>query len=105
MSDKQNNSASVVPDQDLNEVTGGYITCEDSSTGKYYKYTGNDKDKKYACPNCGRPVHSGAGWRFYCNPCNESWFCEGLLRPNLNSGVWKEISEQEYYGGVSFPGY
>ena len=81
-------------DDELEGVQGGYIIC--SRDGKYYTYTGSDPDQKYVCPNCGRPVHEGTGWRFYCDACDESWFFERCLAPNLSSGAWTEISEEEY---------
>ena len=43
---------------------------------------------------------------FYCNDCNESWYFEKSLNPNLNSGLWKEIdpkdAEDLAYNGSEF---
>ena len=50
-----------------------------------YKWNGTDDSKKWLCPNCGRPVHYGSGWRYYCDPCDESWFVENLRQPNFAS--------------------
>ena len=81
-------------DEELGAVQGGYDYVQQD--GNYYEYVGSDKDQKYVCPNCGRPVHYGAGWRFYCDPCDESWFFEGKLDINLASGAWASIPEDEY---------
>ncbi len=81
-------------DEELKTVQGGYDYVQEGD--KYYKYVGSDENLKYVCPNCGRPVHSGAGWRFYCDPCDESWFFEDALDINLASGSWASISEDEY---------
>lgn len=81
-------------DEELGRAQGGFDIC--AHDGQYYLYKGNDSDLKYTCPNCGRPVHEGAAWRFYCDACDESWFFESALEPNLSSGAWKEISKEEY---------
>ena len=66
----------------------------------------NPRDMKYICPKCGRPVHYGSGWRYYCDQCDESWYFEKSLNPNLNSGLWKEIdpkdAEDLAYNGSEF---
>lgn len=85
-------------ENELNQVHGGYDWCEYDK--RYYKFIGDngkDKNRKYVCPICGRRVHYGKGWRYYCDDCDKSWFMEGFLKPNLNSGVWQEISEDEYF--------
>ena len=33
---------------------------------------------------------------FYRNDCNESWFFENSLLPNLKSGYWEEMTEEEW---------
>lgn len=98
MTDKKNTAATALHDQDLDEVTGGLDYVEVKSTGKYYKWRGNDNQdgQKFLCPNCGRPVHYGAWMRYYCDPCNESWLYESKLVPNIASGLWHEIPEFEY---------
>lgn len=84
-------------DEELEAVQGGYNYVHEGD--KYYVYVGpdTDTDHKYACPNCGGPVHYGAGWRFYCDPCDESWFFENDLDINLESGNWKSVTADEYY--------
>ena len=52
--------------------------------------------KKYKCPSCGRPLHPGSWDRFYCDPCNKSWWYEKVLPANINSGAWREMTEEEY---------
>lgn len=88
-------------DQDLEKVQGGGMYWyKDIKNDKYYRFIGNDdKDmnRKFVCPKCGRRVHYGKAWRFYCDECNESWFLEENLKPNLNSGVWLEIDALTYY--------
>ncbi len=99
MNDSKNmdGAAIEVADEILGEVNGGYDKYHDSSAEKYYIWNGNSRTaEKYLCPNCGRPVHYGSGWRYYCDPCNESWFFESSLRPNIAAGYWKEVSEEEY---------
>ena len=81
-------------DEELGEIQGGYNYAHMGNN--YYEYTGSDPDQKYLCPRCGRPVHKGWGWRFYCDPCDESWFVELALEPNLSSGAWTSISKEEY---------
>ena len=48
----------------------------DDVDGRYYHYTGKEsqRDSKYVCPVCGRSVHYGSGWRYYCDFCNKSCF-------------------------------
>lgn len=80
--------------EELSEVNGGYnYTTVD---GKHYWGFGTDTQNKYICPKCGRPVHPGSLSRFYCDPCDTSWFFESQLQPNLNSGYWKEMTDEEW---------
>ena len=81
-------------DEELGSIQGGYNKVK--ARGHFYKYTGTDLDNKYLCPNCGKPVHQGAGWRFYCDPCDESWFLESRLLANLDGGGWQTISRSEF---------
>ena len=102
MDEKKLEGAQELNDGQLEGVAGGQMEC--SYNGKRYKYVGRlyeagsgksdykeDWDKCYLCPNCGRPVHYGTGFRYYCDPCDESWFYESKLIPNLTTGMWKEI--------------
>ena len=51
----------------------------------------------YECPVCGRIVHWGSWLRWYCDPCDQSWHEKSSqLLPNLNSGLWTSISQEEY---------
>ena len=80
--------------KELSEVSGGYrYTTVD---GKHYCGFGDDVQNKYLCPKCGRPVHPGKAWRFYCDPGDESQFFENSLLPNLKSGYWEEMTEEEW---------
>lgn len=91
------NQAAALNDTDLNEVTGGYEYIEVASSGRYYHWTGaSHSDSKYLCPNCKRPVHRGSWSRYYCDPCDASWYNESPLIPNFSSNSWQEISEAEY---------
>ncbi len=86
-------------DANLENVAGGFLTYTHvTSTDKYYMWTSSPftRDGKYLCPRCKRPVHYGAGCRFYCDPCNCSWWNEDLLLPDPSSGKWREISKEEY---------
>ena len=75
--------------KELDEVNGGYTVFKHTD-GKYYEFIGDDsqRNQKYLCPNCGRPVYYGLGWRYYCDYCNDSWFNERKLDANLASGLW-----------------
>ena len=59
--------------EELEQVSGGYNLTE--IDGRYYHYTGKEsqRDSKYVCPVCGRSVHYGSGWRYYCDFCDKSW--------------------------------
>ena len=70
---------------------------------KRYEWEGGDINRKYFCPNCGRFVHKGSWGRFYCDPCNESWYMEDFLKPNLDAWVFKEIREQRSGGAEDLP--
>lgn len=85
-------------DSDLSDVSGGQeYHIQD---GKYYKYVGSSSNEdwsaSYLCPRCDEPL-SYTGWgRYYCKDCDESWWKEINLDLNLDSGVWQEISREEY---------
>lgn len=97
MTTEKDTAPEAMADSDLEEVAGGLVCYQDKSAHKYYRWTTDDREnEKYLCPNCGRPVHYGTGWRYYCDPCDASWLCEWRLTPNLASGLWKEISYWEY---------
>ena len=100
-----------LPDEELNEVVGGK-DIHDEFVGqkkggltrinvyKRYKWEGGDINRKYFCPNCGRFVHKGSWGRFYCDPCNESWYIESLLVPNLDAWVFKYMTECQACGSL-----
>ena len=93
--------------EELEKVNGGYFVYEDDG-GRFYQFVGkkSQRDMKYICPKCGRPVHYGSGWRYYCDQCDESWYFEKSLNPNLKSGLWKEIDPKDAedlgYNGSEF---
>ncbi len=94
----------ALADEDLGEVSGGMDWYQDKKNNKYYKWTGgSNTGEKYRCPNCGCLLHYGTGWRYYCDPCNESWFYESDLILNMGRHLWKECSWEEWYdyNGVS----
>ena len=93
MADKKMNTVELT-DEELKSIQGGYNYYQNGD--KYYEYVGSDENQKYVCPICGRPVHAGAWWRFYCDPCDKSWFREASLDINLASGAWASISKEEY---------
>ena len=82
--------------EELEKVNGGGGYTITTVNGKHYTYIGTDESKKYKCPNCGRPLHPGSWDRFYCDPCNNSWWYEKVLPANINSGAWREMTEEEY---------
>lgn len=93
----QKNAPENLTDSELDEVTGGYIFTHDKTTDKYYRWGNGDENKRFLCPNCKRPVHKGGWDRFYCDPCDASWYDLHRLRPNIAAGGWIEISKEEYY--------
>ena len=97
MSEQKNHLVTQLTDADLKSVTGG-LSYHATKGGKYYKWVGGNQTKAYLCPNCGRPVHKGALWRWYCDPCNKSWYYEDSFSNSLDlsSGLWQEISADEY---------
>lgn len=97
MNAKKTAVTSVVSDENLEKVTGGYVYHHDSATNRYYAWQGGaNNDSKYLCPNCKRPVHYGSWLRYYCDPCNASWLDEDWLLPNFSSNEWKQITKEEY---------
>lgn len=98
------NQAGALDDAELGEVAGGGVDTYCTTNGKYYHYTGTQSGEygftaygTYRCPNCNRPLHYGSWLRWYCDPCNASWFSTDRLIPNEEDGLWKEISKKEYY--------
>ena len=96
-------------DESLNAVSGGGDTRRETYNYRkvfgngYYDYTdyewvGTDDNLKYLCPNCHRPVHPGGWGRYFCDPCDESWFVESNLERNTSSGGWvmKESGTKSY---------
>ena len=83
-------------DEELEAVHAGYTLSYEYDDDGYFEYTGNDVNQKYICPKCLKPVHAGIGWRFYCDPCNDSWFFEDELYINRKSGAWTKIPKDEY---------
>ena len=96
MAEEKLDTTKELSDEELDSVAGGQIFR--IQNGKYYVYDGGNAgmDGKYLCPNCGRPVHYGTAWRYYCDPCDKSWFMEDLLDINLSSGTWTELTRKEY---------
>lgn len=98
MSTEKNANVAAIPDEELGRVAGGMDWYQDKRHNKYYKWDGGDnKNEKYRCPNCGRVLHYGAGWRYYCDPCDESWFYESGLVLNRGQNLWRECSWEEWY--------
>lgn len=98
MDEKKPKVAEAISDEELGTVTGGATLHMDGD--RYYAYVGStsdaDWDASYLCPKCGRPVKYTGYGRFRCNSCDESWFFEYKLKINTNSGMWKEISREEF---------
>ncbi len=94
----------ALKDFELDMVAGGSTKVHNETTGKYYRYYGSmdaygtySTAGTFCCPNCNRVVHKGSWGRWYCDPCNESWYFTGKLIPNMESGLWEEISRDEFY--------
>lgn len=94
MDEKKHPGVQELDDSELGEVSGG-IT-ETTYNGRKYKWNGGTLtydstwDKAFLCPRCGRPVHYGILNRYYCDACDESWYYESKLVPNLAGGLWEE---------------
>ncbi len=98
MVDEKNLAASPIADQDLEQVTGGQAWIHFLSNDTYYVWTGSGwaRNNRYLCPNCKRPVHYGAWLRFYCDPCNASWYYAEDLLPDLSTGKWEQVTKAQY---------
>ena len=82
----------VLSDDELKHVESGLMVDRD---GEWYEFTGNYSDPKdynraYRCPLCGRLVHWGSWSRWYCDPCNASWFYVEYLKLYTDSGLWRK---------------
>lgn len=44
--------------EELEKVSGGYDIYADENS-RYLKFSGKDKNLKYVCHNCGKPVYYG----------------------------------------------
>ena len=78
MTEKKLNTVELT-DEELGKIQGGYDWISTADGNHFYEYVGRgdgDRDRKYLCPKCGKPVHLGTGWRYYCDSCDESWFWE-----------------------------
>ena len=98
-------AAQELPDEEMDKVAGGankrseLIRREVNWNGilhvyAVYEWKGTDDNKKYLCPNCHRPVHPGGWGRYYCDPCNKSWYLEGSLERNPTGG-WVYVGESK----------
>lgn len=98
-------AAQALPDEEMDKVAGGanqrsvllnteYGIMKARKTYANYVWKGTDDNKKYLCPNCHCPVHPGSWGRYYCDPCNESWYLEGNLEMNPNGG-WVFVRESK----------
>ncbi len=97
-----NTQQQALVNEDLAEVTGGaYYACV-KSTDKYYK-SDAPVNQLFLCPKCNRPVHTGTFGRYYCDPCDKSYACTDSLVPNIDSGLWQEISGDEYRRKTAMP--
>ncbi len=41
-------------------------------------------------------MHYGAWLRFYCDPCNASWYYAEDLLPDLSTGKWEQVTKAQY---------
>ena len=98
-------AAQELPDEEMDKVVGGTNKHVELIQRKphwngilhvyaVYEWKGTDDNKKYLCPNCHRPVHPGSWGRYYCDPCNESWYLEGSLERNPTGG-WVYVRESK----------
>lgn len=85
-------------DEELATVTGGATLH--MYDGRYFAYVGSsstdDWNKSYVCPKCGKPVRYNKLGFFKCDSCDESWWFECNLTINTETGMWKEISREEF---------
>ena len=102
-------TAQELTDEEMDKVTGGLkeysvLLRKEVTWGgiqnvyAVYEWKGTDDNKKYLCPTCHRPVHTGSWGRYYCDPCDESWYFEGSLEMNPNGG-WVYAREHSSVAG------
>lgn len=98
MDEKKPEAAEAISDEELGTITGGATLH--TYGDKYFAYVGSsskaDWNASYVCPKCGRPVKYTSLGLFRCDSCDESWFFEYNLTINTKSGMWKEISREEF---------
>lgn len=96
-------AAQELTDEEMDKVVGGaddrdvlvkteYGIGTVCKTFDKYKWKGTDDYQKYLYPNCHRPVHPGGWGRYFCDPCDESWFFEGSLEMNM-AGGWVYVGQ------------
>ena len=100
--DEKERKNTELTDEELESARGGYDHCmvRIDGTERFFEFVGDntkDRDRKYVCPHCGTRLHYGTAFRYYCDPCDESWFMHWELKPNLNSGAWQEVDKYVYY--------
>lgn len=81
-------------DKELSTVSGGVLKM--STDYAYYVFVGDynkesDYNNVYSCPYCGRTLHWGSWSRWYCDPCNTSWYDQSKLLANLSGNIWANI--------------
>ena len=83
-------------DDQLAKTSGGRTKYHDVQNDKYYIFSSSfhTYDEQYLCPNCGQPLSSNFGIYYTCGACNESWFNEDKLVPNVAN--WSCVSKSEY---------
>lgn len=97
MGENKRDDVQELEDDQLDGVMGGKKELD--YNGKHYRYEGRkipesgyeeDWGRSYLCPNCGQPLRYSTWSRYRCDLCDDSWYWESNLIPNIESGLWKE---------------
>lgn len=102
MNEKTPQDVHELRDKELKEVVGGVDNKYRQVGNNYYHWTGDftlggrGVNERYLCPKCGRKLHLGAWLHFYCDPCDDDWWWEDSLIPNVESRYWVPCSKAEY---------
>lgn len=102
MNEKKLEDICELSEDELKEATGGRNNRYRKIGDQYYYWDGglcpggDGILERYLCPKCGGVLHMGWGMHFYCDPCDDHWWWEETLVPNLKSKYWIKCSKEDY---------
>lgn len=100
MNEKEPEDVRELSEEDLKEAVGGRNHCYWYWDGEYWFWdaglTTKACNERYLCPKCGGPLHFSWGFRYYCDPCNDSWYWEDSLIPNIKSKHYIRTTKADY---------